>query len=239
MMKFPFRLDGLRIKARSKTLSLQKFRRAPYLPNSHILPRILRGWMPGPRRSFCPPPPGLSPQGLCGDPPRRHQTLAHKPPGCRPTLPTPPLPPAVPSSPRPARQSEVRAPEQAYDWAAKLPRGGVRNEPAACSAGPLPARRVPAEPDAPSWGQRGGVPHRWAVAGGSGGPPATVRRARSWLGSKVSERLPEWLFAAFHRAGIPQKEGVPRDGGGLGWALAPRVVALVDSSSVSKQRFSL
>ncbi|VCX31020.1 unnamed protein product, partial [Gulo gulo] len=59
---------------------------------------------------------------------------------------------------------------------------------------------------------------RWPVAGRwvrVAGPPRTVRRARSWPGSEVSERLPEWLFAAFHRVGIPQEEGVPRDGSGL------------------------
>lgn len=90
------------------------------------------------------------PKGFVGTCRGDKQPLARKPPERRRTLPTPPLPPAIPSSPRPARQSEVRTPEKAYRRIATVPRGDVRREPAACSAGPLPARRFPAEPGARS-----------------------------------------------------------------------------------------
>lgn len=57
---------------------------------------------------------------------------------------------------------------------------------------------------------------RWLV--GVGSPQRTVRRARSWPGSEVSERLPEWLFAAFQSWESRRRKVFKT---GAGWAEPP------------------
>lgn len=151
-MTFPFHLDGLSNKSSfqvSFTLEIQK----GTLPTKQPHPTsVFTELHAGPVKELVGSAPCRAsiPKGFVGTGPGDKQPLARKPPERYPTLPTPPLPPAVPSSPRPARGSEVRTPEQAYRRIATVPRGVVQRELATCSAGPLPARRFPAEPGARS-----------------------------------------------------------------------------------------
>lgn len=172
MVTFPFHWDALSNKALSKffTLEIQK---GTYPPNSHILPRILRSRMPGLGRSFHPHPSpptsplwlGRSPQGFAEAAPQQHP-FARKPPKCRPALPTPPLPPAVPSSPRPAHQSEVRTPEQAWAELRRSREGTRETNLHPAGRGPCPHVEFQPSQRRRHDAQRGVFPHRWAVAGG-------------------------------------------------------------------------